>query len=88
MAADPYSTYGKSSVSYGTLGKLVTPGATDFDPIPKAVTCVTAGNITIVPVGNADAAVIAYTGVPIGFIPPFRVRRVTAATATVWTVED
>lgn len=88
MATDPFQSTIKSADSLGTTSRIVTPGATDLDPIAKAVICLTAGDITIVPVGNANAVTLAFVGVPAGFIPPFRVRRVTAATATVATVDD
>jgi len=67
-----YDSYSKTPSSFGTKSRLVTPGAADITPTPKAVICATAGSLTIVPAG---------------FIPPFRVRRVTAATATVYTIE-
>lgn len=88
MATDPFASTIKAADSFGTTSRIVTPGATDLDPIAKAVICLTAGDITIVPVGNANAVTLAFVGVPAGFVPPFRVRRVTAATATVATVDD
>lgn len=88
MATDPYAGFQKSPSTFGTLSRAVTPGATDLDPIPKGVVCLTPGDITVVPVGNANAVTVAFVGVLAGFSPPFRVRRVTAATATVYTVED
>lgn len=86
--ADPYAPFGKSPSSFGTKGELITPGNDDLDPIAKAVVCLTAGNLTIVPVENADGDTLAFVDVPAGFSPPYRVRRVTAATATVATVGD
>lgn len=74
--------------SFGRKGALVTPAAADLAGNVKGVVCITSGNITVVPQGNADADVIAFVGVSAGFVPPFMVRRVTAATATVWTIED
>ena len=68
--------------------RMVTPGATDLDPVAKAVVCLTSGNVTIVPDGNENATTISFVGVPAGFIPPYRVRRVTAATATIATIDD
>jgi len=83
-----YDRNAKTASSLGTVGKVVAPAAADLNPLPKAVVCLTAGNITVVPVGNADNGTIAFVGVPAGFVPPFRVRRVTAATSTVYTIED
>lgn len=88
MATDPFSSTSKSADSFGTKGRIVTPGTDDLDPIAKAVICLTAGDITIVPVGNDNADTLAFEGVPAGFIPPYRVRRVTAATADVATVDE
>ncbi len=85
---DPYEAYAKGPSSFGTVGAVITPGPTDLDPIPKAVICLSAGNITIVPMGNDDAETLAFVDVPAGFTPPFRVRRVTAATAAVASVKD
>lgn len=79
---------GSGPTSYGRKGKIVTPGNADIPGEVKAVCCLTAGNITIVPEGNADADTLAFVGVPAGFTPPWRVRRVTAATCVVATVES
>lgn len=87
MATDNYQSFVSSPESFGTTARIVTPGATDLDPIAKGVVCLTAGDITIVPVGNDNAVTLAFVGVPAGFIPPYRVRRVTAATATVATID-
>lgn len=86
--ADRYKSFAGTPSSYGTKGRVITPGADDIDPPAKAVVLLTSGNVTVVPMDNEDAAALAFVGVPAGFSPPFRVRRVTAATATVATVED
>ena len=80
--------YASGPSTFGTVGKIITPGPTDIAGDVKAITCLTAGNVTVVPVDNADGETLAYVGVHAGFSPPFRVRRVTAATAVVATVED
>ena len=85
--ADSYDGFAKTPSSFGTQSRLIAPGATDITPIPKAVVCGTAGDITVVPSGNDPSVTVNFTDIPAGFIPPFRVRRVTAATATVYTVE-
>jgi hypothetical protein len=85
--ADPFSSNSPTPSSFGTVGTIITPGATDLDPIAKAITLLTAGNVTIVPVGNDNADTLAFVGLPAGWVSPYRVRRVTAATATVATVE-
>lgn len=85
---DPYATFGKSLNAFGRRGLVLTPGATDLDPVPKAVVCLTSGDITVVPVDNLDNETLTFVGVTAGYSPPFRVRRVTAATATVASVKD
>lgn len=80
-----------SRSSFGSSSQLVTPSNTvDLSPAPvKAVVCLTAGNIAVVPVNNADSVPLAFVGVSAGFVPPFSVRRVmaTGTTCTVATVE-
>ncbi len=85
--ADAYASFSTTPDSLGTIGAIVTPGDTDLPGSVKGVTCLTAGNITVVPYGNDNAVTLSYVDVPAGFIPPYRVRRVTAATATVATIE-
>lgn len=88
MADNRYDKFAKTPDGFGTKGLVVQPGATDLNANVKGVVCVTSGNITVVPWNNADNETVAFVGVAAGFIPPFRVRRVTAATATVYTIED
>lgn len=85
MATDPW-VYADKIDAFGRVGASITPAATDLDPIPKAIVCLAAGDVTIVPVDNANAATLSFTGCQVGFIPPYRVRRVTAATGTWATV--
>lgn len=85
MKIDDFSP---SLQTFGRRGATITPGATDLDPVAKTVVCLTAGNITVVPVDNDNADTIAFTDVPSGFAVPFIVRRVTAATATVAAIYD
>lgn len=73
--------------TFGAIGRLVTPGTTDLPDGVKAVVCLGAGDITIVPADNDNAVTITFTGVPAGYVPPYVVRRVTAATMAVATVE-
>ncbi|MEZ0212441.1 MAG: hypothetical protein ACAH27_05755 [Xanthobacteraceae bacterium] len=85
--ADPFNDLRPTTSSFGRFARIVSPGPTDLDPVAKAVICLTAGDITIVPDGNDNAVTVAFVGVSAGFIPPYRVRRVTAATATVATID-
>lgn len=88
MAKDPYEYRGATPDTFGRSGRVVTPGATDLDPIAKSVVCLTTGDVTIVPVGNDNATTLAFTGLAAGTVIPYQVRRVTAATATVATIDD
>lgn len=75
--------------SFGTKGDPVTPGGSDIPGGPvKGVVMCGAGDITIVPEGNDVSVAIPFTGCPVGFIPPYRVRRVVSATAIVHTITD
>jgi len=79
--SDPFASFTDTPATFGRRGDIITPGAIDLDPIPKAVVMLDFGNITVVPMDNANEATIDFVGVSAGFMPPFRVRRVTAATA-------
>jgi hypothetical protein len=85
--ADAYANFSTTPDSLGTIGAIVTPGDADLPGTVKGVVCLTAGNITVVPLSNDNTAALAFVDVPAGFVPPYRVRRVTAATATVATIE-
>jgi len=71
---------------FGTIGEVVTPAASDLPADTKSIVCLTSGDVTVVPFGNSDGDTLAFVGVSAGFLVPYRVRRVTAATATVATV--
>lgn len=87
MASPEWNQGGASSSSFGAKARVITPGSADLDPIAKAVVMLAEGDITIVPVGNANGVTIQFTGVPAGFIPPYQVRRVTACTSSCATVD-
>lgn len=78
----------RTASTFGRKGAAITPGSSDLSGDPKAIVCTAAGNVTIVPHGNADATTLTFTGCPVGFIPPYVVRRVTAATGSWATVAD
>jgi len=78
----------RAASSFGRKGAAITPGSSDISGSPKAIVCLAAGNVTIVPFGNEDAATLTFTGCSVGFIPPYVVRRVTSATGTWATVAD
>ena len=75
--------------TFGGRGVAITPAAADLpDGVSKAIVCTDAGDVTIVPANNANADTITFTGCPVGFVPPFRVRRVTAATGAWVAIYD
>ena len=82
MAQPEWNQTGNSASSFGRKGRTITPGATDLDPIAKSVVMLTAGDITIVPDGNANGSTLVFAGLAAGAIIPFVVRRVTACTGT------
>lgn len=82
MASPEWNQTANSSDSFGHKGRTITPAAADLDPIAKSVVMLTAGDITIVPNGNATATTLVFAGLPAGYIIPFVVRRVTACTGT------
>lgn len=84
---DRWKDHPPSPQSLGRKGATITPGASDLPAGTKGVVLLTSGDVTIVPADNDDAATLTFTGAPAGFIPPYVVRRVTAATATVATIE-
>jgi hypothetical protein len=72
---------------------IVTSDTVDLTPgYAKAIVVTAAGNLSILPVGNTDnaAGYVVFTAAPVGFIPPYRVRRVnaTGTTATCSTVDN
>lgn len=75
----------------GTNSNAVTPSDTvDFTTYPKGIVVTAAGNLVVLPLKGTDGTYITFTGVPAGFVVPFRVRRVmsTNTTASVATIED
>lgn len=74
-------------VQYGSKSQEITPGATDLADSVRYVVMSETGDITVVPKNNSAGDTISFTGVPAGFVPPFEVRKVTAATVTVYSIE-
>lgn len=87
MASPEWNRSAASATTFGKKGATITPGPSDLDPIPKAVVMTSAGDITIVPDGNATNTTIAFTGCAVGFMPPYVVRRVTACTGTCASID-
>ena len=78
--SDPSDNYAPTPQSYGTRGAAITPhDTTDLDPVAKAivVTSISGGTtLKVLPTGNDNADCITFSGVAVGFAPPYRVRRV------------
>jgi hypothetical protein len=88
---DPGAQNGGGLMVFGRKGRVISPSNTvDLDPYAKAIVVTAAGNLVIIPVGNEDADTITFTAAPLGFSPPYRVRRVlaTGTTASCATVDD
>lgn len=73
--------------AFGRMGRLVTVGADLNESVVKGVVMSAAGDITVIPVDGSDGDALAFSGVESGFMPPFKVKKVTAATVSVYTVE-
>jgi hypothetical protein len=87
MASPEWNQTANSADSFGRKGRTVTPGSSDLDPIAKSVVMLTAGDITIIPDGNANGSTLVFEGLSAGYIIPYVVRRVTACTGTCATID-
>ena len=84
MAKIPYMP--REAFLFGTRGAAITPSNDDLPRDTKTVVCLSDGDVTIVPTGNSDSETLTFTGCAVGFMPPYRVRRVVAATGEWATV--
>jgi len=82
-----FADFSTTPDSPGFAARAITPGGSDISPRPRRVVVLATGNATIVPEGNANDATVTFTGLPVGYILPYFVRRVTAATATLATID-
>jgi hypothetical protein len=92
-ASDPYWSFSAGLDSFGDNSLAITPSDTvDLAAYPKGVVVTAAGNLVVLPLKAADdgAHLITFTGAAVGFILPFRVRRVmaTGTTALVASIFD
>ncbi|WP_342360792.1 hypothetical protein [Terrarubrum flagellatum] len=71
----------------GGKGALIVPSNNDFSVIPRNIVALTAGNVTFLPVDQDDASPLTIY-LDAGRTMPFFVRRITAASGTLATVED
>lgn len=90
----PSSTFAVTDPSgLGGDSKAITPSDTvDLASYPKAVVVTVTGNLVVLPMLAVDdgAHLIPFTGVPVGFVLPFRIRRLmaTGTTGSLATVES
>jgi hypothetical protein len=87
---DPFCFTAGSPQTLGRVGRVISPSdAADITPYPKTVVVTAAGNLSVLPSQNADNVPITFQNAPVGFSPPYQVRRVfaTGTTASVATVE-
>jgi hypothetical protein len=87
MASPKWNGGVGTAQSFGRESRVITPSASNLDPIAKAVVMLATGDITVVPRDNEDATTIAFTGLPAGYIIPFIVRRVTACSSSCATID-
>ncbi len=89
MSSTAFPISGSSRSTLGTSARAVVASADPIDPPAKAIVLLTAGDITIMP-DSDGAPLLAFVGVPAGFIPPYAVRKVTAlgSGATAATVDQ
>ena len=87
---DQSITHARTNFNFGRVSRAITPSdSTDLTMYAKIV-LITAGDIKILPVQNDDALTVTFVGCPVGFIPPFDVRRVlaTGTTATCVAIDQ
>lgn len=75
--------------TFGMKGATITPSATtDLAVIAKSVVMLSAGNLSIIPLGSSSsAATLDFVGLAAGQVVPYRVRRVTACSGTCASVD-
>jgi len=87
FSLQPAGTQNDRPDLWGKQAVLIAPGAGDqldaSGKYFKYFTIAASGDVTFVPYSNADASPITMTGLPAGVTLPGRIRRITAATATV-----
>lgn len=84
MSLDPYPNLRPGVSDVGKRMIAITPSSSDFGTA-SLIYATAAGDVTYVPLQNGNANTVTET-VFQGWVSPVLVRRVTAATATVWQV--
>lgn len=84
---DPWKGMGGDLHSFGRRGSVVTPGASDLPSFSKGLVVLAPGDATVIPADNPDDGALTFTGLTVGQVIPYIVRRVTAASATLATID-
>jgi hypothetical protein len=84
MSRDPWPNLRPGISDVGKKMLAVTPGSSDFANA-SLIYAAAAGDVTYIPEQNANADTVTET-VAQGWVSPVLVRRVTAATATIYQV--
>ena len=84
MSRDPWPNLQPGISDVGKRMIAVTPGSSDLTNA-SVIYAAAAGSVTYIPDQNTDAETVTET-VAQGWLSPVIVRRVTAATATIWQV--
>lgn len=84
MSRDPWPNLRPGISDVGKRMIAITPGATDL-PNASVIYASAGGSVTYIPEQNTNAETVTET-VAQGWLSPVIVRRVTAATATLWQV--
>ena len=84
MSRDPWPNLRPGISDVGKRMVAITPAGTDFANASVIYASV-GGSVTYIPEQNADAVTVTET-VAQGWVSPVLVRRVTAATATLWQI--
>lgn len=87
MNSPSWNANANTASSLGHKGRIVTPGTGELSPVAKSIVMLSAGDITIQPLDNAETDQLAFVGLPAGAVIPFLVRRVTACTGTCATID-
>lgn len=88
---NPYSDNPPGPQDFGRSSRLVVPSDNaDLPVVSKGLVIAAAGNVSFIPMSNADDTPVSLSSVSSGLILPWFVRRVlsTGTTATCYTVED
>jgi hypothetical protein len=85
VTKDAYANFAPTLGVPGSNAAAITPSDTaDLAAYPKAIVVTAAGNLVVLPLKAPDdgSHLITFTALPVGYLLPFRVRRVMATGPT------